>query len=208
MNSPKLGDENNYKAYVGPPARYDYFAGLVFKILFDAGLRSHHNLFDIGAGSLRVGKLLIPYLDKGKYFAVEPNEKILKAGIDEQLGDQIIELKEAVIYNRLPDFEIAWKFDFILAHSVFTHAGRDVTDYWLDKIKKYLRKKGTAIVTFYPVRQDHPHYIGIRNGWFYPDCVGYAFEDFKKYEQKYKLSFHIQDWEHPSQKWIIIKHGL
>ena len=53
-----------YRAYVGPPEDYDLIAAMVFNLLTTLGLRQHHSVLDIGCGSLRIGRLLIPYLNR------------------------------------------------------------------------------------------------------------------------------------------------
>ena len=72
----KPGDPQ-YRAYVGPPEDYDLIAAMTFNLLTTLGLRQHHSVLDVGCGSLRIGRLLIPYLNQGKYFGVEPNEPII-----------------------------------------------------------------------------------------------------------------------------------
>ena len=69
----KAGDMQ-YRAFVGPPEDYDLISAMVFNLLTCLGLRQHHKVLDIGCGSLRCGRLLIPYLNKGNYFGVEPNK--------------------------------------------------------------------------------------------------------------------------------------
>ena len=58
----KPGDAH-YRAYVGPPEDYDLIAAMTFNLLTTLGLRQHHSLLDVGCGSLRIGRLLIPYLN-------------------------------------------------------------------------------------------------------------------------------------------------
>jgi hypothetical protein len=52
----------HYTAYVGPPAQYDFMGASQFRLLCTLGLRENHTLLDFGCGSLRAGRLLIPYL--------------------------------------------------------------------------------------------------------------------------------------------------
>jgi len=76
----KPGDQH-YRAYVGPSQDYDLISAMVFNLLTSVGLRQHHRVLDIGCGSLRVGRLLIAYLNQGNYFGVEPNEWLVSDGI-------------------------------------------------------------------------------------------------------------------------------
>ena len=88
----KPGDPQ-YRAYVGPPEDYDLIAAMTFNLLTTLGLRQHHSLLDIGCGSLRIGRLLIPYLNRGKYFGVEPNEWLVDEGIRRELGETLVQIK-------------------------------------------------------------------------------------------------------------------
>jgi len=70
----------NYKSYVGPLEFYDIVSGLQFVVLYLLGLREHHCLLDIGCGSLRGGKLFIPYLLPNRYFGIEPEKWLIEEG--------------------------------------------------------------------------------------------------------------------------------
>ena len=63
----------SYRNFVGPQERYDIVSAMTFNLLTTLGLRQHHRVLDIGCGSLRNGRLLIPYLDPGNYVGFEPN---------------------------------------------------------------------------------------------------------------------------------------
>ncbi len=93
----KPGDAH-YRAYVGPPEDYDLIAAMTFNLLTTLGLRQHHSLLDVGCGSLRIGRLLIPYLNRGKYFGVEPNEWLVKEGIKRELGEALLQIKHPTFF--------------------------------------------------------------------------------------------------------------
>ena len=67
-------EDNDYRAYVGPLDRYDFMGASQFRLLTSLGLRAEHKLLDFGCGSLRSGKLLIPYFNAGNYYGQEPNK--------------------------------------------------------------------------------------------------------------------------------------
>src|SRR2546422_11581232 len=93
----KPGDAH-YRAYVGPPEDYDLIAAMTFNLLTTLGLRQHHSLLDVGCGSLRIGRLLIPYLNRGKYFGIEPNEWLVDEGISRELGKSLVGIKRPTFF--------------------------------------------------------------------------------------------------------------
>src|SRR3954467_13429549 len=92
----KPGDQH-YRAYVGPPEDYDLIAAMTFNLLTTLGLRQHHSLLAGRCGSLRIGRLLIPYLNRGKYFGVEPNDGLVEEGIRRELGDDHRRIKGRLV---------------------------------------------------------------------------------------------------------------
>src|SRR6201984_1211682 len=123
----KPGD-SHYRAFVGPPEDYDLIAAMTFNLLTTLGLRQHHSLLDVGCGSLRIGRLLIPYLNRRKYFGVEPNEWLVEEGIKRELGQALLQIKcPAFFFSDSPETVTQAKvaFDFALAQSIFSHCGLD-----------------------------------------------------------------------------------
>ena len=57
------------------------------------GLREHHSVLDFGCGSLRAGRLLIPYLLEGRYYGLEPNRWLIEDAMEHELGGALIDLK-------------------------------------------------------------------------------------------------------------------
>src|SRR5262249_21892285 len=132
----KPGDPQ-YRAYVGPPEDYDIIAAMTFNLLTTLGLRQHHSVLDIGCGSLRIGRILVPYLNRGKYFGVEPNEWLVNEGIRQELGKSLLEIKRPTFFfsdspNTIAQAKII--FDFGLAQSIFSHCGLDLIKGWLSAI--------------------------------------------------------------------------
>lgn len=96
--------EADYQAYVGGPGRYDRLSALQFSVLIDAGLRDDHRVCDVGCGSLRLGRLLIPFLKSHRYFGVEPNRWLIEDGFKRELGREILSIKHPQF--RLSDFSL------------------------------------------------------------------------------------------------------
>ncbi len=196
----KPGDPH-YRAYVGPPEDYDLIAAMTFNLLTTLGLRQRHSLLDVGCGSLRIGRLLIPYLNRGKYFGVEPHEWLVKAGIKCELGEAIVRIKRPTfLFSDSPQTIEKAKvlFDFALAQSIFSHCGLDLMSGWLSAISRSLAEDGALVATFLPGDKD-----SVRIGWVYPDCVNYRPATLERAAAEVNLRFEILDWKHPRQTWAL-----
>ena len=196
----KPGDPQ-YRAYVGPPEDYDLIAAMTFNLLTTLGLRQHHSVLDIGCGSLRIGRLLIPYLNRGKYFGVEPNEWLVDEGIRRELGETLVQIKNPTFFFAdSPDTLVQAKisFDFALAQSIFSHCGLDLIKAWLSAISHSLAKDGALVATFLIGEED-----SAEKGWIYPKCVNYQPATLERAANDVNLRFEILDWKHPRQTWAL-----
>lgn len=139
-----------YRGMVG--GHYDVGAALQFGILtLMLGLRERHYLLDIGCGSLRSGRLFIPYLARGHYFCIEPEMWMVDEAFDKELGWDIEEVKDPSFSDN-EDFLLTvfgLKFDFLLAASIFTHAGPEMIRTCLAQAKKVMKSDATFVATYY-----------------------------------------------------------
>jgi cyclopropane fatty-acyl-phospholipid synthase-like methyltransferase len=196
----KPGDPQ-YRAYVGPPEDYDLIAAMAFNLLTTLGLRQQHSLLDVGCGSLRIGRLLIPYLNRGKYFGVEPAEWLVAEGIKHELGETVAQIKQpAFFFTDSPEAIAQAKiaFDFAVAQSIFSHCGLDLIKGWLSVISRSLAQDGALVATFLIGEED-----STQTGWIYPDCVKYRPATLERAAEDVNLRFEILDWKHPRQTWAL-----
>lgn len=199
----KPGDQH-YRAYVGPSEDYDLIAAMVFNLLTNLGLRQHHKLFDIGCGSLRLGRVLIPYLNQKGYLGVEPNKWLVEEGIKREVGESLINIKKPafVFDSTLCNSNITEKADYIVAQSIFSHCGKDLLANWLDEMFLNSKEDSLCIVTFIEGEQN---YEG--NGWIYPGCVSYSEEYFKSVCEAKGFRYVRLNWFHPRQQWCALIKG-
>ncbi|CAA6823240.1 MAG: Unknown protein [uncultured Thiotrichaceae bacterium] len=193
-------DWESYRAYVGPPEEYDVFSAMVFNLLTSLGLRQHHRILDIGCGSLRLGRLFMPYLNPGNYYGVEPNQWLVEAGIQHETGQDLIQIKKPVFCfaDSMAEFTQPLALNYAVAQSIFSHCGNDLLENWLSEIAFHLQDDGALLATFLLGDRD---YSG--DGWIYPECVCYRPETMATIASKYGLGFDILDWAHPRQTWAL-----
>ena len=199
---------DHYTAYVGPPDQYDFMGATQFALLFLLGLREHHKLLDFGCGSLRAGRLLIPYLNPGNYYGIEPNKWLVEEGIERQLGG-MERLKKPNFSNSdgftADVFDAA--FDFIVAQSIFSRSGPALTATALNSFARRLAPGGLCLVTFIEGDQDTPE------GWFYTGLtkqgtVRYRPALIERLSAEAGLKAARLPWRHPRQTWWLLGRDL
>ena len=197
---------DHYSAYVGPPAMYDLMGASQFRLLTAVGLRERHTVLDFGCGSLRAGRLLLPYLQPGRYFGIEPNAWLVQDAIAAEIGADQIRLKKPQ-FSHNADFRtdvFGTAFDFILAQSVLSHTGRDLTQRLLANFAGSLAETGLVFATFVHVGSMGLAAETQENGWVYPGCFAYYPETVLGWIRAAGLVGRWLPWFHPSQQWYAM----
>lgn len=196
----KPGDDH-YMSYVGPPDQYDFMGATQFRLLCTIGLRASHTLLDFGCGSLRAGRIFINYLEKGCYFGIEPNKWLIEDAIENQIGRDLIELKNPT-FNHNSSFltdVFHQQFDYILAQSIFSHADIKIVKSCLNNFRKSLKTNGIVAATFIEGESD---FNG--RGWVYPGCVRYSKPTIKRLAKETGFFITPIPWYHPRQTWYLL----
>lgn len=201
----KPGDRH-YRAYVGPPENYDLLSAIQFCLLTRLGLRDHHHVLDVGCGSLRAGRLLIPYLLPHRYCGLEPEAWLIEAGIEREIGRDLVRLKQPrFAHNRDFDFTVfERRFDFIMAQSVLTHAGRGQVHRCFASAAECLAPAGIFAVTYIRGREDHNG-----EGWVYPNLTRYTGRFMDNAIRAAGLQSIKLAWPHPGVVcpiWLAVGH--
>lgn len=97
--------------------------GLIqMQILLHAGLEPHHHFLDIGAGSLRLGCRLIPYLQPDHYWATDLSGDLLRRGYEVELADKTRLSPDHLVEDENFAFsDLPATITHAMAFAVFTH---------------------------------------------------------------------------------------
>lgn len=194
----------HHRAFVGQPGRYDVAGASQFALLFLLGLREHHRLLDFGCGSLRLGRMAIPYLLPERYFGVEPEARLVESGFAEELGSDIRDLKRPR-FDHNTDWRVdafGERFDFIIAQSVFSHAGAEPTAQALKAFAESLAPGGLILANWLLGPEGYGPPVESTE-WVYPDCVAFEPDRIVSLAAEAGLVAAACPWPHPELHWFV-----
>jgi len=193
---------DHYRAYVGPPGRFDFMSATQFSLLFQLGMREDHTVLDFGCGSLRLGRLLIPFLRPGGYHGIDPNAWLIDDALSHEIGRDIVKIKSPSFgYNDNFDCAVFGKqFDFIMAQSIITHTGPDLAEPFFVSASKALKQDGIVLFSYF--KNDGTAELP-ENGWHYPECVGYSEAQIMKIVNGAGMAGKPLPWYHPVHAWLV-----
>ena len=172
------------------------------------GLQKNHRVLEYGCGTLDLAGLLVPWLGRGAYSCVEPNRWLPLAALSDTGASgteaiaQLLEQRATFAFREdfrlenigsLDDAALRGCFDFMYAHSVFSHLGTTQLDGFFAAVSWYLRKPngsspgGTGIFSMCLCRSCGP---GDRGGGEFLDVSGRCDESGEKF------------WVYPYVSWF------
>lgn len=192
----------DHRSYVGPPEYYDLIGGLQFVALMGIGMREHHTVLDVGCGSLRAGRFIVQYLRPGNYYGIEPNEWLIEAAIEHEVGQDMIDLKQPSFSTDAGLNLSAWgvRFDYIVAQSIITHAPLDMVEKLMWEVSGSLAPGGKFIATALIGQEDNQ-----LTDWSYPGGVEWTFQTIEGLVSAAGLTLSQLRLPHPAgQTWMVM----
>ena len=198
---------DHYRAFVGPPAQWDFMGVTQLRLLTTLGLREDQAVLDFGCGSLRAGRLLMAYLRPGLYHGIDPNRWLIEEAVARELGQEFVALRRPHFdHNDRFDMTVfGRRFDYIVAQSVFSHSGPDLVGQALASARAALAPDGLMLATFIH-RTDIPGAPLEQEGWRYPGNIAYRPARIQALIEAAGLSGRALPWYHPRQTWYALAH--
>lgn len=194
----------HYRAWVGSADVYDIMSATQFNLLTYLGLREHHYLLDIGCGSLRAGRLFIPYLLEGRYYGIEPERWLVEEGIKNHLGEDVVRIKQPS-FSHDGNFTLTTfgrEFDFLVAQSIFSHASQAQIRRCLSEAKNAMKPTAMFAANF---AEGPDNYTG--SEWMYPGLVTYTLEHLAGLAEEQGLICRHIEWPRVNRlTWVVIAH--
>lgn len=122
---------------------------LQFELLQREGCRHDSRVLEIGCGDLHAGIPLIQFLEKGHYVGIDPNKWLRQKTLKNRQVRELVREKQARFLSR-DDFDaskLGIKFDFVLSHSVLSHAAHWQLEQYLANAAKVLAPEGRIVAS-------------------------------------------------------------
>ena len=162
---------------IGDPAEWNSYGELQRDFLIAQGLKPGDLLLDVGCGTGRLSRKVVPYLNYSRYVGYDISSGALKTARD-------IAFDEGW-YDRNPSFVgsldgLTEKFDYIFAFSVFIHVPVSVMRKTFAQCRRLMHEQSKFFMSYVPEKQD------VRSGlkqW------RHSFETYSKAAEGEGLSF-------------------
>jgi SAM-dependent methyltransferase len=136
----------------GPKHDFERVGRLGFQVLLAEGLLPGSRVLDVGCGALRLGYWLMRFLDPGCYFGIEPQEQMLRVGLEQIVEPEVVQRAQArFAHNDDFDFSVFdERFDFVVARSIWTHAAQPQISAMLRSFARAASPDGAFLASYYP----------------------------------------------------------
>ena len=189
-----------HRNYVG--GLWDELGQLQLDFLVKEGMAPGDTLLDVACGSLRGGRLFIPYLDPGNYLGIDISQELIDAGVREELTPEIVAEKR-------PEFVASGSFEFerfsktpdiAIAQSLFTHLPPRMIRLCLRQLHAHApRCRFYATFQVAPRRVLNPDEPNSHHQFRYTRAQIWAFGRMTGWRSRF-----IGDWGHPRGQQMVL----
>ena len=131
---------------------WEQIGQLQFRFLVKRGLQPHHTMLDIGCGTLRGGRHFIRYLGRANYTGIDISSEAIKYGKRLVQEEGLLEKHPKLLVSEnknLKFMELDGElFDYLLAHSVFTHLKPEHIEECFKHIGEIMKETSVFFFTF------------------------------------------------------------
>jgi methyltransferase family protein len=198
--------------YVGNPGEDYFIVGLLqLELLRMNGCSPDSHVLEIGCGALVAGRPIMHFLKPDHYVGIEPNSWLIEAAKDGLPDTRRHIAEKRPIFLNNADFDASQtgrKFDYVISHSILSHAAVSQYPQLLKAVRKTLAPHGVVLASIRLADENNPEsnfdewqYPGVSYfGWQTVNRVavecGYEIEgrpDYRDFFMRYApLNYH--DW--------------
>ena len=184
----------------GIGGKWDEVGQLQYDFLVEQGLQPHHQMLDIGCGTLRGGRHVIRFLDAGHYTGTDlspraiahAEELVEREGLSEKRPSLLVSESGDLKFSEFPGRQ----FDVILAQSVFTHLAPESIEECFAHVGQVMNDDSVFYFTY--ARGDRPKRTGPRK-FKYP----FSFFEALAEQHGFELEDASEAYRHPRGQLMV-----
>ena len=131
---------------IGRGDEWESHGAMQLEFLKSEGLKPEHHLLDLGCGVGRAARKFVPYLDQCHYIGVDISQEALAHAA--KLAHAEGWYEKSPMFLLTGDLELEWTFNFIWAHSVFTHLPPQQIAVMIERAAALLNENGRFLFTY------------------------------------------------------------
>lgn len=137
-----------HRSFVG--GMWDEIGALQLDFMKGRGLEPDHDFLDVGCGALRGGVHFVRYLEAGRYYGLDLNPSLLKAG-ELELEEAGLARKDVTLLasDKFEAGRFGVAFDRAIAVSLLTHLPLNHIVRCLTEVGRALKSEGEFYATFF-----------------------------------------------------------
>lgn len=136
------------KGAIGAEKDWERHGDLQFDFLKSQGLLPSHFLLDVGCGTGRLARKVVPYLERAHYFGLDISTAAVGAAYD--LAVQEGWMEKNPHFSCANEFTVEPGFDFAWAFSVFIHLPHSPCNELMHKVSSNLAPTGKFFFSYVP----------------------------------------------------------
>ena len=158
--------DDNPRGAIGREDEWNSHGLMQLDFLVELGMDPEHSLLDVGCGVGRAARRFVKYLEPGNYTGIDISEKALKYAVELSKSEGWADRKPTFLINS--DLDLDEKFDFLWAHSVFTHLPDWQIEKMIGNASMIVRRKFAFTYKF----AEKPHRSGLKQMQYPPSYFG------------------------------------
>jgi predicted TPR repeat methyltransferase len=201
--SPKTFEQA--QAYVGSTGQNYFIVGkLQLELLKMNGCTPASHVLEVGCGCLVAGRPIMEFLSPDHYVGIEPNKWLIDA-VKKGLPDTIdLIARKRPIFLKNKNFDATKarrRFDFVISHSILSHAAHRQYFLFLNSIKKVLAPGGVVIASIRFLDRNG-NVMGDSNDshWVYPNVSYFSWETVERGAAEYGFKI---EWRRDYREFFI-----
>lgn len=143
-------ERDGYKAAIGGGDNWEEHGNLQRDFLISQGMLPGHRLLDIGCGTGRLARKVVPYLSPANYVGVDIAPAAIDAAVSLSRAEGWTAQSPTFVLGDIPDPASVDPFDFLWSFSVFIHLPQEIMESVMTRAAAVMHERSRFFWAYVP----------------------------------------------------------